>query len=56
VGTFEVESGSFDADHIAAHASSFDRAHFKARFAEFVREQIALQRPAEIQRAVNALA
>jgi len=29
---------------------------FKARFAEFVREQIALQRPAEIQRAVNALA
>jgi len=56
VRTFEVEYGSFDADHIAEHASSFDREHFKARFAEFVREQIAVQRPAEIQRAVNALA
>jgi glycosyltransferase involved in cell wall biosynthesis len=56
VRTFEAEQESFDADHIAAHAASFDREHFKARFADLVRDQLALQRPAEIQRAVNALA
>ena len=56
VRTFELERESFDADHIAAHAASFDREQFKARFADFVRDRLALQRPAEIQRAFNALA
>jgi glycosyltransferase involved in cell wall biosynthesis len=40
VRRFESEYDSFDADHIAEHASRFDRENFKARFAAFVAERM----------------
>ena len=56
VRTFEAERDSFDADRIAAHATHFDREHFKARFAAFVHEQLANRRANDAQREVSALA
>jgi glycosyltransferase involved in cell wall biosynthesis len=56
VRTFEVERESFDSARIAEHATSFDVGHFKARFADFVRDHVAAPGMRETQPAVSALA